>query len=89
MDYEVQISREAQIELDVAGCFFRAKNLNEAFLDDFFRQIGFLETNPEAFQIKYRGIRILCFEQFNYSIHYIINKNQVFNLRILNQRQDF
>ncbi len=56
MDYEVQISREAQIELDVAECFFRAKNLNEALLVDFFIQIGFLVTNPEAFQIKFRDV---------------------------------
>jgi hypothetical protein len=89
MDYEVQISREAQIELDVAECFFRAKNLQEAFLEDFFRQIGFLKTNPKAFQTKYREIRILCLEQFNYSIHYVIEKDKVLILRILGQRQDF
>ncbi|SDF11800.1 ParE toxin of type II toxin-antitoxin system, parDE [Pricia antarctica] len=89
MGYEVDISREAQIELDVAECFFRAQNLHPSFLDDFFRQIAFLKTNPEAFQIKYRDIRIICFEQFNYSIHYIIVKHQVLILRILGQRQDF
>ncbi|HZJ19849.1 MAG TPA: type II toxin-antitoxin system RelE/ParE family toxin [Pricia sp.] len=89
MDYDVQISREAQIELDVAECFFRAKNLHSDFLGDFFRQIGFLKTNPESFQIKYRDIRILSFEQFNYSIHYVIEKNKVLILRILGQRQDF
>ncbi len=89
MDYDVQISREAQIELEVAEFFFRAKNLHESFLDDFFRQIEFLKTNPEAFQIKYRDIRILCFEQFNYSIHYLIEGDKVLILRILGQRQDF
>lgn len=89
MDYDVQISREAQIELEVAECFFCAKNLQDDFLDDFFRQISFLKTNPEAFQIKYRDIRILCFEQFNYSIHYIIDKYKVLILRILGQRQNF
>jgi plasmid stabilization system protein ParE len=89
MAYEVLISREAQIELDVAECFFRAKNLHNAFLEDFFRQIGFLGSTPESFQLKYRDIRMLCFKQFNYSIHYTIDKNQVLILRILNQRQDF
>lgn len=89
MAYNVQISREAQIELDVAECFFRTNNLQESFLQDFFRQTGFLAPNPISFQIKYRGIRIINFETFNYSIHYVIKNDLVLILRILNQRQDF
>lgn len=89
MGYRVNISKEAQIELSVAECFFRAKGLEGAFLEDFKKQIQFLRTTPESFQVKYRGIRILCFERFNYSIHYVTMTNEVTILRILNQRQDF
>jgi hypothetical protein len=89
MAYSVQISNEAQIELDVAECFFRTKNLHKPFLEDFFRQIGFLETNALSFQVKYKGIRIINFESFNYSLHYVVKNGQVLILRILNQRQDF
>lgn len=89
MGYRVNISKEAQIELSVAECFFRAKGLERAFLGDFKKQIQFLRSTPESFQVKYRGIRILCFESFNYSIHYVIMGNEVIVLRILNQRQNF
>lgn len=89
MAYKVHISKEAQIELGTAECYFRIKNLEKEFLSDFSRQLRFLRTTPESFQIKYRGIRAVLFERFNYSIHYIIKKNEVFILRILNQRQDF
>ena len=89
MGYEVHLSDEAQIELDVVECFFRSKNLHNAFLTYFFKQVDYLEVHPESFQIKYRNIRILCFDDFNYSIHYIIRSKEVLILRILNQQQNF
>ncbi|MDT7828401.1 type II toxin-antitoxin system RelE/ParE family toxin [Pricia sp. S334] len=89
MVYNVRISKEAQIELDVAECFFREKNLHEDFLEEFFKQVEFLKSIPKAFELKYSDIRILRFEQFNYSIHYVIEEDKVLILRILGQRQDF
>ncbi|WP_272621420.1 type II toxin-antitoxin system RelE/ParE family toxin [Allomuricauda sp. AC10] len=89
MAYKVHISKEAEIELHVAECFFTAKNLSKEFLADFSRQLQFLKTTPYSFQIKYRGIRIICFETFNYSIHFLIRNNEIIILRILNQRQNF
>ena len=89
MGYRASISKEAQIELGTAECFFRTKGLETAFLQDFKNQLQFLKTTPESFQVKYRGIRTICFERFNYSIHYVIITEEVIILRILNQRQDF
>lgn len=65
------------------------QNLHESFLKNFFRQIDFLETTPLSFQKRYRDIRILAFDDFNYSIHFIVQKDTVQILRILNQKQDF
>lgn len=89
MAYKVEISEEAQIELSVAECYFRIKSLHTSFLQDFFKQIKFLESTPQSFQIKYQKIRIINFDDFNYSVHYLIVKNKVLILRILNQRQNF
>ena len=89
MGFKVQMLREATIELHAAECFFASKNLSRQFLDDFSRQVQFLKTTPHSFQIKYRGIRVLNFEQFNYSIHYKIENDEVIIFRILNQRQNF
>ncbi|MEM7483852.1 MAG: hypothetical protein AAF348_01465 [Bacteroidota bacterium] len=63
---------EAQIELGLAEYSFRTKNLEREFLKGFGKQLQFLKTTPQSFQIKYQSIRILQFEKFNYSIHYII-----------------
>nr|WP_299382994.1 type II toxin-antitoxin system RelE/ParE family toxin [Allomuricauda sp.] len=89
MDYNVQIAKEAQIQLAVAECFYRTKGLEREFLADFSEQIGFLKKTPDSFQAKYREIRAILFKTFNYSIHYIIRDHQVLILRILNQRQHF
>ena len=89
MVYNVQISQEAQIELSVAECYFRVKGIHNAFLADFFKQIGFLETNPRSFQKKYLEILIINFDDFNYSVHCIIQGDNVLILRILNQRRHF
>ncbi|WP_425235629.1 type II toxin-antitoxin system RelE/ParE family toxin [Ulvibacterium sp.] len=89
MTYKIHISREAQIELSIAECFYKSKNLDREFLTDFSQQLQFLKAMPESFQVKYRNIRILNFERFNYSIHYIIKDSQILILRILNQKQNF
>ncbi|BFP40510.1 hypothetical protein FGF1_13550 [Flavobacteriaceae bacterium GF1] len=89
MGFKVLMLSEAVIELHVAECFFASKNLSREFLNDFARQLQFLKTTPYSFQVRYRGIRALNFEQFNYSIHYKVDKEEVVIYRILNQRQNF
>ncbi|UJH68645.1 type II toxin-antitoxin system RelE/ParE family toxin [Allomuricauda sp. SCSIO 65647] len=89
MGFKVQMLKEAAVELHVAECYFASKGLSRAFLNDFARQLQFLKTTPHSFQVKYRGIRILNFEQFNYSIHYKVDKKEAVIYRILNQRQNF
>ena len=89
MAFKILISKEAEIELEVADCYFRTKNLEKAFREDFYKQLEFLKNTPLSFQKKYRDIRIILFTAFNYSIHYIVEDNTVLILRILNQRQNF
>jgi hypothetical protein len=89
MAYNILISKEAEIELGVADCYFRTKNLERAFREDFVKQLEFLERTPLSFQKKYRDVRVILFNDFNYSIHFIIEDQKVLILRILNQRQNF
>jgi len=89
MRYKIEISQEAQVELDVTLCFFRAQDikLSKEFLEDFKKGLTFLETNPELFQKRYKEIRIIHFKEFKYSIHYVIHDKSVKILRILHQKQ--
>ena len=89
MGFKVRMLREAAVELHVAECYFASKSLSREFLNDFARQLQFLKTTPCSFQVKYKGIRALNFEQFNYSIHYKVDKEEVMIYRILNQKTEF
>ena len=89
MAYKVLFSAEARVELEVAHCFFRTKDLATLFLKDFSHQLKFLETTPLSFQKRYREVRIILFKEFNYSIHYMVKEDTVLILKILNQRQHF
>ena len=89
MAYKILISKEAEIELEFADCYFRTKNLEKAFRKDFLEQLDFLERTPLSFQKKYRDVRVILFNDFNYCIHFAVQEDEVLILRILNQRHDF
>ena len=89
MDVEIYYSELAQIDLHKAKCFFDLVNKGEEFLDDLFRQENLIRLMLEMYQIKYRGIRIVNLENFNYSIHYNCQNGQVFIYRIFPHGQDY
>lgn len=89
MEENYDISDEAKLELHKAECLFRFLGKEEEFLDDFIHQLRIILQMPYGFQIRYRNVRIVKFEQFEYSIHYTIYKERIIVLRILNQHQDY
>ena len=82
-------TKEAELELYRAECYFRLYQKEDAFLDDLTDQLRIIQAMPKAFQVRYKNVRIVNFEHFRYSIHYSIYKNTIYILRIINQNQDF
>ncbi len=89
MGYQVKLLREADRELKLAECYFEAWNKKNEFLRDFNHQIDRIEENPLLFQVRYRNIRIVKFEHFSYSVHYIIMNQEVIVIAILGQNQSY
>ena len=90
MEKNYEFSNEAKLELHRAQCYFKLIQKEEAFLEDLINQLRLIISMPQAFQVRYKGIRIINFENFYYSIHYRIKKNGVTIIyHILNQKQDF
>ena len=84
------MSDEAKTELHLALCYFKIKNSEDQFLNDLIKQLRLICSMPEAFQIRYRDVRIVSLSKFNYSIHYRVRANgSLVVYRILNQKQDF
>ncbi len=89
MGGEVRATDEAKIELHKAKCFFEYNNKEDEFWEDFNRQIDMLVLMPEAFQVRYRNVRIITLERFDYSIHYVVKTYGILIYRFLNQRQNY
>ncbi len=89
MDVNYEISKEADVELHKAICYFKLYNKEESFMDDLLNQLRVVCSMPKAFQLRYKKVRIVNLEHFNFSIHYTIYNKRIIILRILNQNQDF
>ncbi|MEO7284424.1 MAG: type II toxin-antitoxin system RelE/ParE family toxin [Gelidibacter sp.] len=89
MDVNYEISNEADVDLDRAICYFRLYEKEEDFIEDLLEQLRIICAMPKAFQVRYKKVRIVSLENFQYSIHYTIFRDRIIILRILNQSQDF
>lgn len=89
MDFNLEFSREADIEFNTIDCFFGALGIGDRFHKDFHMQIMRIQANPYQFQIRYKDIRIVHLQHFNYSIHYNVIEKAITVLRILNQYQNY
>lgn len=89
MGVNYEISKEADIELYRAMCYFKLYNKETSFMDDLLNHLRVICLMPKAFQLRYKNVRIVNLEHFNFSIHYTIYHERIVILRILNQNQDF
>ncbi|CAM3270669.1 type II toxin-antitoxin system RelE/ParE family toxin [Aequorivita lipolytica] len=89
MDFDLEFSREADIEFNTIDCFFGAIGIGERFHKDFHLQMIRIQSNPFQFQVRYANIRIVHLKHFKYSIHYNIVDNTITVLRILSQQQSY
>ncbi len=87
MAYKIRMSKDAEKDLITAQCYYRAKDLEDEFNEDFKLQLEYLKANPYLIQLYYRQIRRIHFNQFKYSIHFIIRNEIVYILKILGHKQ--
>lgn len=89
MDFNLEFSREADIEFHTIDCFFGAIGIGEKLHKDFNTQMMRIQSNPFQFQLRYEDIRIVHLKHFNYSIHFNELEDNITVLRILSQHQGY
>ncbi len=89
MGDKIIFTEEARIEFHKAKCYFEFTKKEDAFWNDINRQMDLVLLMPFAFQVRYKNIRIINLEQFNYSIHYVIKPYGVLVYRFLNNKQEY
>ena len=88
-DKLVRFTAEAKIEFHKAKCFMEFSGKEEAFWEDVDKQLALILQFPDAFQIRYKDVRIIILDHFGYSIHYVSKPYGVLVYRFLNKSQDF
>jgi len=89
MEYQVKVSKDAEKDILTAKCHYRISGMERLFDDDFIKQLTYLKANPFLYQIYYRNIRRVHFDSFKYSIHFVVQNDAVYILRILHHKQEF
>jgi len=79
----------AKKELHQAICYFKLYDRSTDFLKDFESQIEIIKNMPYGFQVRYKQVRIISFNHFQYTIHYKIEDTTVYILHVLNQSQSY
>ncbi len=86
-----QLKIEAQVYAEFENSFLYYKNITtrlaDRFREAFLEKLDDIEENPLLFQVRYKNIRMAHFKTFPYSIHYFVEEDIVYVLRVLNQRQ--
>ncbi|WP_142785149.1 hypothetical protein [Changchengzhania lutea] len=60
-DRHIEFSEEARIEFYKAKCFMEFTGKEDEFWGDIERQLNLIVDYPEAFQVRYKNIRIIPF----------------------------
>ena len=89
MSFKIEFSDEARLDLYEARDYYStiSADLLIKFDNSIIESMARLQKNPKNFQKRYRDLKIIFIKIFPYGIHYLVNMETVFILRILHQKQ--
>lgn len=89
--FEVFISEEAEKDVQESSDYYMdiSEGLNERFLSDVGDTIFGIQQDPMIHQVRYRDIRIALTKTFPFGIHYFIESNCIYIVRILHTSRFF
>lgn len=91
MVYFIEISEEAQLNIKEVLLYYSDVSiaLKDSFEVELSKSVELLAKNPLHHQERYRKIRIAFTEVFPYGIHYIIEHQHIYILKILHTKRFF
>ena len=89
MSFQIYISDEAQTNIAEASEYYLelSSALQQKYFSDLISTIDYLKENPRYFQVRYREVRIAHLKTFPFSIHFIVEYQNVYVLTVLHQKQ--
>ncbi len=91
MQYFIQVSDNAKLDLKEALEYYSdiSEDLRDRFEIELDKTIAILSKKPLQHQVRYKNIRIAFTAVFPYRIHYIIENEFVYILKILHTKRFF
>jgi len=89
MRYFVELSNEAKVDIKDALDYYSdlSNSLKDRFQNELTQSIEILFKNPLHYQIRYKNIRIIFTNVFPYAIHYIVENEYVYILKVLHTKR--
>ena len=87
--YSIFITEEAKRDLQESVDYFLkiSEKLTERFESDLDFCISNLKKSPLIFQMRYKNIRIAYLSNFPFGIHFIIEEENIYILKILHTKR--
>ncbi len=85
-NYKVRILQDAENDYANASLWYSKQNvkgLSQRFAISIQKTIARITSNPYAFAVRYKEVRIVHTHVFPYSIHYIIDSDTILIIAIL------
>jgi plasmid stabilization system protein ParE len=88
MVFKIEFNDEDRLDLYEARDYSKiSKNLLAKLDHDIIETIERLQKNPQNFQKRYRGIKIVFIKTFPYGLQYIFENETVYIQRVLHHKQ--
>ena len=91
MPYFIEISDDAKFTIKEVSEYYAEISipLKDRFEVELIKSINLLFINPLHHQVRYRKVRIAFTELFPYGIHYIVENEYIYVLKILHTKRFF
>jgi toxin ParE1/3/4 len=77
--HKIQFTKEALFDIEAAVLWYEEQRIGLSYDFELCFEAGIEEVlrNPEAFQKRYKQIKIRFISRFPYGIHYVFNENDI------------
>lgn len=89
MSFELKFLKDSTLDFHDGIAYYEkiSTELADRFHLELINKLEEIEHNPKHFQLRYKNIRIAHFTKFPFSIHFIIEEDIIFILKILHQKR--
>lgn len=77
--YKIQFTKEALFDIESIVLWYEEQRVGLSYDFELCLEVGIEEVlrNPDAFQKRYKQVKMKFISRFPYGIHYVLNENEI------------